>query len=168
MCATPCFRLQPPWRHHHGFTTETDQPRMTDTPSRRPTEPSAPESADTPVTPEGVADATGGAAKPSIPAQPPRRSYARTGTEGAAGRGADAGPTWSAAPAWGQLSTAPIPGWEWSGSWIPKPGIVPLRPLGVGEILSGAIALLTRYWRTALTVSAAVAVLSQLVVALVT
>ncbi|MEY9837669.1 hypothetical protein [Streptacidiphilus sp. EB103A] len=171
---------------------------MTDTPSRRPTEPSAPKSADIPVTPEGVAeavaeadeetvaDATAGAAKPSIPVQPsattqpPRRSYARTdagvgtgtgtgtGTEGAAGRGTNAGPTWSAAPAWGQLSSAPIPGWEWSGSWIPKPGIVPLRPLGVGEILSGAIALLTRYWRTALTVSAAVAVLSQLMVALVT
>ncbi|TDU06329.1 hypothetical protein EDD99_4881 [Streptomyces sp. 846.5] len=66
------------------------------------------------------------------------------------------------------MSTAPIPGWEWSGSWIPKPGVVPLRPLGVGEILSGATALLTRYWRTALTVSAAVGVLSQLVVALVT
>lgn len=174
---------------------------MTDTPSRRPTETAAPESAesaDTPVTPEGVAgageetsteavaDATAGAAKPSIPvqpsasatAQPPRRSYARTGadsdvgtgtgTEGAAGRGTNAGPAWSAAPAWGQLSPAPIPGWEWSGSWIPKPGIVPLRPLGVGEILSGAIALFTRYWRTALAVSAVVAALSQLMVALAT
>jgi hypothetical protein len=178
---------------------------MTDTPSRRPAEPSAPESADTPVnqlTPEGVAEAVAEAAeageaaeatantgaKPAIPvqtgagtggtAQPPRRSYARTdtgtdarhapGPEGAAESGTSAGPAWSAAPAWSQLSPAPIPGWVWSGSWIPKPGIVPLRPLGISEILNGAIGLFTRYWRTALTVSAAVAVLSQLMVALVT
>lgn len=126
-------------------------------------------------------------ARPSIPVQaggsgqPPRRAYARTdaghgpGSGGTgdsrgsnAGGSANVGPTWSATPAWGQLPPAPVPGWVWSGTWIPKPGIVPLRPLGLGEILSGAIALLTRYWRTVLTVSAAVAALSQLMVALVT
>ena len=123
-------------------------------------------------------------------APPPRRSFARTDTD-AAGRGpgagggagpgavgsANTGPAWSAGPAgpvgpagsgWGQLPPAPVPGWVWSGSWVPKPGIVPLRPLRVGEIVSGSIGLVTRYWRTVLTVSAAVAALSQLMVALVT
>lgn len=117
------------------------------------------------------ASTSGTTDRPSIPVQtggatgqPPRRAYARTDADG----GANAGPAWSPASAWGQVPPAPVHGWVWSGSWIPKPGIVPLRPLGLGEILSGAIALLTRYWRTVLTVSAAVAALSQLMVALVT
>ena len=212
----------PPRRQYDSNTTETDQLRMTDTPSRRPAEPSAPESADTPVSHQpspandatagagvgaaaaagtgagaeavaeasaGVAGAAGaaGAAKPAIPvqtggtAQPPRRSFARTDAAGqgpGAGSGeagsANTGPAWSAGPAgpagpaWGQVPPAPVPGWVWSGSWVPKPGIVPLRPLRVGEIVSGSIGLVTRYWRTVLTVSAAVAALSQLMVALVT
>ncbi|MEV5242442.1 glycerophosphoryl diester phosphodiesterase membrane domain-containing protein [Streptomyces cinnamoneus] len=43
----------------------------------------------------------------------------------------------------------------------PKPGVIPLRPLGVGEILDGAFTTLRRHWRTALGISLAVAVVTQ-------
>ncbi len=44
----------------------------------------------------------------------------------------------------------------------PKPGIVPLRPLGVGEILDGAIAAMRTHWRIMLGLSAVVAAVTQL------
>lgn len=42
-----------------------------------------------------------------------------------------------------------------------KPGIVPLRPLGVGEILLGAVAAMRIHWRTVLGCSLAVALVTQ-------
>lgn len=42
-----------------------------------------------------------------------------------------------------------------------KPGIVPLRPLGVGEILDGAVSTMRAHWRTVLGFSLAVAVVTQ-------
>jgi hypothetical protein len=45
----------------------------------------------------------------------------------------------------------------------PKPGIIPLRPLGVGEILDGAIASMRRHWRVMLGLSAVVAALTQVI-----
>ncbi|MFF7183077.1 hypothetical protein [Streptomyces sp. NPDC008121] len=73
------------------------------------------------------------------------------------------------APAPGQVPTpAPGPGWGGGvqpGSWgkppAAKPGIIPLRPLGMGEILDGAVSTLRRYWRTVLTITVTVAVISQ-------
>lgn len=44
-----------------------------------------------------------------------------------------------------------------------KPGVVPLRPLGLGELLDGAVGVLRRYPRPTLGMSAAVAVLAALV-----
>ncbi|GAA3062610.1 glycerophosphoryl diester phosphodiesterase membrane domain-containing protein [Streptomyces roseofulvus] len=43
----------------------------------------------------------------------------------------------------------------------PKPGVIPLRPLGVGEILEASVAILRRYWRTVLAVTVPVAVVTQ-------
>ncbi|MFB7937307.1 glycerophosphoryl diester phosphodiesterase membrane domain-containing protein [Streptomyces sp. NPDC004779] len=43
----------------------------------------------------------------------------------------------------------------------PKPGVIPLRPLGVGEILDASVATLRRYWRTVLAVTVPVAVVTQ-------
>ncbi len=43
-----------------------------------------------------------------------------------------------------------------------KPGIVPLRPLGLGEVLDGAVGILRRYPRPALGLAAIVAVASAL------
>lgn len=44
----------------------------------------------------------------------------------------------------------------------PKPGVVPLRPLGLGELLDGAVGVLRRYPRPTLGMSAAVAVVATL------
>lgn len=43
-----------------------------------------------------------------------------------------------------------------------KPGVVPLRPLGLGELLDGAVGVLRRYPRPTLGLAAAVAVVSTL------
>jgi hypothetical protein len=42
------------------------------------------------------------------------------------------------------------------------PGVIPLRPLGLGEILDGAISTIRAHWRVVLGMSAVVAVLMQL------
>ncbi|MEU9031447.1 glycerophosphoryl diester phosphodiesterase membrane domain-containing protein [Streptomyces sp. NPDC048383] len=43
-----------------------------------------------------------------------------------------------------------------------KPGVIPLRPLGLGEILDGAVSTLRAHWKTVLSVSLVVAALVQL------
>jgi hypothetical protein len=62
-------------------------------------------------------------------------------------------PAWGQ-PAWGQ------PGWGQPRPPEPKPGIVPLRPLGLGELLDGAVALIRRYPRPVLGLSAALAIIA--------
>lgn len=47
------------------------------------------------------------------------------------------------------------PGWRPQPPEV-KPGIIPLRSLGVGEILTGSFATLRRYWRPLIAVSASV------------
>lgn len=74
-------------------------------------------------------------------------------------------------PGWGSPPPG-RPGWEkWGGSWnqppAAKPGIIPLRPLGVGEILDGAVTTMRAHWRTVLGISLAVAVVVQLVATVV-
>jgi hypothetical protein len=57
-------------------------------------------------------------------------------------------PGWGQAtppPAWGQPQP-PYPGYGWGGPPpSPKPGSIPLRPLGVGDILEGTFSVLRRY-----------------------
>ncbi|MFG2885427.1 hypothetical protein ACGFYV_24570 [Streptomyces sp. NPDC048297] len=43
-----------------------------------------------------------------------------------------------------------------------KPGVIPLRPLGIGEILDGAVSTMRTYWRTVLGISLTVSVVTQL------
>lgn len=43
-----------------------------------------------------------------------------------------------------------------------KPGVIPLRPLGLGEILDGAVATMRKHWRSVLPITLAVAVVVQL------
>lgn len=66
------------------------------------------------------------------------------------------------APGWG----GPGPGGRHPGWGQPplaaKPGVIPLRPLGVGEILDGAVSTLRAHWRTVLGVTIVVAVISQI------
>ncbi|GAA3814373.1 glycerophosphoryl diester phosphodiesterase membrane domain-containing protein [Streptomyces chiangmaiensis] len=58
----------------------------------------------------------------------------------------------------------------WGGTWGPppaaKPGVIPLRPLGVGEILDGAVSTMRTHWRTVLGISLTVAVLTETLVIL--
>ncbi|MGQ4418249.1 glycerophosphoryl diester phosphodiesterase membrane domain-containing protein, partial [Streptomyces sp. SAS_269] len=58
-------------------------------------------------------------------------------------------------------------GGAWGGGWggpppAAKPGVIPLRPLGVGEILDGAVSTMRTHWRTVLGISLTVAVVTQL------
>ncbi|MFF9360503.1 hypothetical protein [Streptomyces griseoluteus] len=61
---------------------------------------------------------------------------------------------WGGPPAWGNGWGGPPP--------AAKPGVIPLRPLSIGEILDGAISTMRAYWRTVLGISLAVAVLTEL------
>ncbi|KUN01527.1 hypothetical protein AQI95_31950 [Streptomyces yokosukanensis] len=60
----------------------------------------------------------------------------------------------------------------WGGGWggpppAAKPGVIPLRPLGVGEILDGAVSTMRTYWRTVLGISLVVALFSAVSLVLV-
>lgn len=107
------------------------------------------------TTPDGWSTPAGwgGPAEPSSPAH---------------GAPADLTGTGQPAPAYGPPPPA-------GGSWGArpselKPGVVPLRPLGLGEVLDGAVGVIRRYPRPALGLSAIVAVVTTLlnVVLLVT
>lgn len=83
----------------------------------------------------------------------------RPGTPG----GGYGGPPGYGAPGYG------VPGGY--GAWggpppAAKPGVIPLRPLGVGEILDGAVSTLRTYWRTVLGISLALAVVTQVIAVL--
>ncbi|MFJ8794819.1 hypothetical protein [Streptomyces sp. NPDC102462] len=59
----------------------------------------------------------------------------------------------------------------WGAGWggpppAAKPGVIPLRPLGVGEILDGAVSTMRTYWRTVLGISLTIAVITEIVVIL--
>ncbi|MFI8944894.1 glycerophosphoryl diester phosphodiesterase membrane domain-containing protein [Streptomyces sp. NPDC053750] len=59
----------------------------------------------------------------------------------------------------------------WGGGWggpppAAKPGVIPLRPLGVGEILDGAVSTMRTYWRTVLSICLTVAIVTEIVVVL--
>lgn len=83
---------------------------------------------------------------------------------------------WSAPSTPGPVPPAPRPAPGWGGpgpgggrhpGWgqpplAAKPGVIPLRPLGVGEILDGAVSTLRAHWRTVLGVTIVVAVFSQI------
>ncbi|WP_406861244.1 glycerophosphoryl diester phosphodiesterase membrane domain-containing protein [Streptomyces sp. HUAS MG47] len=62
---------------------------------------------------------------------------------------------------------------NWGGGWgapaptAAKPGVIPLRPLGIGEILDGAVSTMRTHWRPVLAISITVAVITQLATILV-
>lgn len=94
------------------------------------------------------------------PAQPPAGQWS---PPSAPGRGPGTGPGMPPTPpGWGR---APGPGW---GGPPPaaKPGVIPLRPLGVGEILDGAVSTMRTHWRTVLGVSLTVSVVTEILVIL--
>lgn len=71
-----------------------------------------------------------------------------------------------AQPGW-QGAPAPA-GWGGWGGWHPhtfaaKPGVIPLRPLGIGEILDGAVSTARAHWRTVLTIALGIAIITELI-----
>ncbi|WP_405644870.1 hypothetical protein [Streptomyces sp. NBC_00019] len=86
------------------------------------------------------------------------------------------GPGWGARPPAGPGGPGAGQGGHggyggWGSGWggpppAAKPGVIPLRPLGVGEILDGAVSTMRTYWRTVLGISLTVAVVTQIVVIL--
>lgn len=85
-------------------------------------------------------------------------------------------PAYGQPPAYGQSPPAPDSGQvaygQQPGAWAPrppelKPGVVPLRPLGLGEVLDGAVGVIRRYPRPALGLAAIIAIVSVLVQTLV-
>ncbi|MGW0556894.1 DUF7544 domain-containing protein [Streptomyces sp. NPDC002926] len=103
--------------------------------------------------PAEPADESGPASKWSPEQPPPGQWSAPTAPR------TNPGPTPTPAPGWGSGQPR--------GSWgrppaAAKPGVIPLRPLGVGEILDGAVSTLRAHWRTVLGVTITVSVISQI------
>ncbi|MDH2392957.1 hypothetical protein QCN29_30095 [Streptomyces sp. HNM0663] len=76
---------------------------------------------------------------------------------------------WSAPSGQSAPPPPPAPGWGGGhphGAWgrppAAKPGVIPLRPLGVGEILDGAVSTLRAHWRTVLGITITVSVITQI------
>ncbi|MCX5382106.1 glycerophosphoryl diester phosphodiesterase membrane domain-containing protein [Streptomyces sp. NBC_00083] len=99
--------------------------------------------------------------------QPPAAQWSSPGqgptpTPGPPGRpGPQQGPGgWGPVPGQGRP-----PGTNWNQNYggLPaaKPGVIPLRPLGVGEILDGAVSTARAHWRTVLGLTLAVAVVAE-------
>ncbi|RPK50115.1 Membrane domain of glycerophosphoryl diester phosphodiesterase [Streptomyces sp. ADI92-24] len=75
---------------------------------------------------------------------------------------------WSPPSSSGTGPGAPPPAPGWGG--LPdaaRPGVIPLRPLGVGEILDGAVSTMRAHWRTVLSITLTVSVIVQTAILLV-
>ncbi|MDI3421673.1 hypothetical protein [Streptomyces luteolus] len=121
----------------------------------RPTEPTAPQD---------------GPASKWSKEQPPPAQWSAPGAPGQTppppGQGGHGG--WGGGP--GVPPRQPRGGWGGGGWGTPpaaaKPGVIPLRPLGIGEILDGAVSTMRTYWRTVLGISLAVATVTEIVIVL--
>ncbi|MDF6020668.1 glycerophosphoryl diester phosphodiesterase membrane domain-containing protein [Streptomyces sp. JH34] len=91
------------------------------------------------------------------PAQPPPGQWS---PPSAPGSGPGAPPP---APGWGGVPQGP--GWG-RPPMAAKPGVIPLRPLGVGEILDGAVSTMRTHWRTVLGISLTVSVIAEIAIIL--
>ncbi|MFE1954708.1 glycerophosphoryl diester phosphodiesterase membrane domain-containing protein [Streptomyces sp. NPDC059524] len=112
--------------------------------------------------------------------QPPPAQWSAPsgGTDTGAGSGQAPPPPQAPGQGWGTPPPGgPGGGQGWGGGYggyggwqgkpaAAKPGVIPLRPLGVGEILDGAVSTMRTHWRTVLGISLAVAVLTEILVVL--
>ncbi|WP_435131760.1 hypothetical protein [Actinacidiphila sp. bgisy144] len=80
------------------------------------------------------------------------------------------GPRWGAPPAPNGTQQPPN-GWQQQGPWnrpaAPQPGVIPLRPLDIGEIIGGSVTTLRRHWRAILGITLTVAVITQAIAVVV-
>ncbi|CAM5712496.1 proline-rich domain-containing protein [Streptomyces purpurascens] len=145
-----------------GPAQPADQPGQAAQPGQAPQGPGPQWSKDQP--PPAQWSAPSG---PAVPGQapPPPPPGPGWGTQPPGGHGAPGG--------YGGYGGYGTPGayGGWGSGWggpppAAKPGIIPLRPLGVGEILDGAVSTMRTYWRTVLGISLTVAVLTEIIVVL--
>ncbi|WP_031085692.1 glycerophosphoryl diester phosphodiesterase membrane domain-containing protein [Streptomyces sp. NRRL WC-3549] len=61
---------------------------------------------------------------------------------------------------------APGPGWGGRPPMAAKPGVIPLRPLGVLEILDGAVSTMRTHWRPVLGISLTISVITEVITVL--
>ncbi|GAA2442022.1 glycerophosphoryl diester phosphodiesterase membrane domain-containing protein [Streptomyces pulveraceus] len=118
--------------------------------------PSEGQGADVPRPSEPV-DGSGPAGNWS-PAQPPAGQWSPPSTPGTGPGAPPPAAGWGGGPqgpGWGQPPLAA------------KPGVIPLRPLGVGEILDGAVSTMRAHWRTVLGITLTVSVIAQIAIILV-
>ncbi|MGZ9931271.1 glycerophosphoryl diester phosphodiesterase membrane domain-containing protein [Streptomyces sp. NC-S4] len=102
--------------------------------------------------------------------QPPPGQWSSPGTTPAAPQ-AQPQPT----TGWGQQPGTPQAGQygpqqgypggpgQWGQPPAAKPGVIPLRPLGLGEILDGAVATMRTHWRAVLPITLVVATVVQVI-----
>ncbi|CAK7284133.1 DUF7544 domain-containing protein [Streptomyces misionensis] len=101
------------------------------------------------------------------PPPPPGPGWAGPGPGAPGGYGAPPGGPGGPGGYGGGYGGYGVPGGygAWGGGWAPpaaKPGVIPLRPLGVGEILDGAVSTLRTHWRTVLGISLTLAVVTEI------
>ncbi|KAA6217943.1 hypothetical protein CP979_14150 [Streptomyces filamentosus] len=158
---------------------------MNDTPGRH-TPGSAPSDSPSDGSPASPSDGLPETSSQNSPGSPP--GGVPEGSSGASSdREGGSGPRWSKdqppagrwAPPTSGPNRPPAPGRAWGGPPprrgrgglgappAPKPGVIPLRPLGVGEILEASVATLRRHWRTVLAVTVPVAVVTQIALVIV-
>ncbi|MFJ2623005.1 glycerophosphoryl diester phosphodiesterase membrane domain-containing protein [Streptomyces sp. NPDC087532] len=111
-------------------------------------------------------DGSGPAANWS-PTQPPAGQWSPPSAPGTGPGAPPPAPGWGGGPqghGWG-------PGPQGHGWGQPpvaaKPGVIPLRPLGAGEILDGAVSTMRAHWRTVLGITLTVSVIAQVSITLV-
>ncbi|MER5733837.1 hypothetical protein ABT084_36845 [Streptomyces sp. NPDC002138] len=105
----------------------------------------------------GSAPAPGAPADGSAPQQPPQPQPGA----GWGSYGQQPGPYGGQPGQPGPYGPYGAPG-GWGKPPAAKPGVIPLRPLGLGEILDGAVTTMRTHWRSVLSVTALVAVIVQL------
>ncbi len=147
---------------------------------------SSPSDGERPGTPADQPSSDGGAQQPSRPEGDPKWSAEQPPPGQWSSPGSSETPPPAATPppgtGWGtypqQPGQAPYGGqqapqggqWGQPGPWgkppAAKPGVIPLRPLGLGEILDGAVATLRTHWRSVLPISFTVAVFAVLAITL--
>ncbi|MFC9326219.1 hypothetical protein [Kitasatospora sp. NPDC057015] len=103
----------------------------------------------------------------AAPATVPGQSSPHASTPPAWGGGYGGPPPGGPQPWGGAPGGQPWGGQPWGWPQSPKPGVIPLRPLGVGEILDGAVSTVRRHWRTTLGISLGLAALQQTIIVLV-
>lgn len=134
--------------------------------------------------PDDDQERTSSEAAPTPPADEPPRNWSAQQPPASPGQGWGQG---GQGPAQGQGGPARGPGWGgpppphgggpqrggwnnngWNAGWTQppqaaKPGVIPLRPLGIGEILDGSVSTMRAHWRVVLAISLAVAVITEIV-----